>query len=585
MQLPSVNDILNSIQKTVIRFPLAVLAFFGTSVVAIILNHNFNSDLMPLLLTLLTSVPLAIGVDLFVESQKGKVIFKTLARILLIALMVTAYFFFFNSYDSWSDRESMQTFLIILTSIIFAFFAPFISKGRENGFWQFVVAVIFAFVETFLYFAVLYLGIVALMISINYLFDVEIKELYFFDVWVSLVGYIASIFFLNRVPANFQALDKTTNYSKILNVLVDYVLLPLVCLYMVLIYAYIAKIIFMWEWPMGGVASWVTGFLSVGVVAYFFSNVAWFKKWFYVAAIPLIAVLFLAVGMRINDYGFTEPRYFVALFGVWMSVMAIYYLVSRAKSLKFILMSAFVLILISAFGPQSAFDVSRWSQINRLEQILDEEGILVDGKIVPVAEGKSMEISRVSDIDSILYYLDRSDSLDEIEPWFDKQILDSHDASLAMGLTQVSTYDDVNIGAQYVTYLLKEEYDCMDNIYACARDVKGYKYFYNFDYYTLDYFPFIFNAGDQKYSLQHDDGVLTLKNDSGGLLSVNVANFVESLDGEDSGVGQFIVPGEQMVIVENDVEFVITRITVKLENGEFSALDSIGGYFLIDDLQ
>ena len=394
---------------------------------------------------------------------------------------------------------------MIVASIIFAFFAPFISKGRENGFWQFVVAVIFAFVETFLYFAVLHFGIVALLISINYLFDVDIDELYFFDIWIVLVGYLASIFFLNRIPANFQALDKTTNYSKILNVLVDYVLLPLVCLYMILIYAYIAKILMMWEWPMGGVASWVTGFLSVGVVAYFFSNVAWFKKWFFVAAIPLVVVLFLAVSMRINDYGFTEPRYFVAMFGIWMLVMAVYYLISKVKSLKCIFMSAFVLILISTFGPQSAFNVSVQSQINRLENILAVEGILVDGKIVPVAEGKSMETSRVGDIDSILYYLDRSHSLDEISPWFDKQLLDSFDASLAMGIANASTYDGVNVGVKYVTYFL-DDY-CADTAYSCAREVDGYKYYYSFSYYTVDYFPVTFMIGDQEYSFEFEDQI------------------------------------------------------------------------------
>jgi len=45
-----------------------------------------------------------------------------------------------------------------------------------------------------------------------------------------------------------------------------------------------------------------------------------FSRWFYFAEIPLVVVLLLAIGRRVQEYGMTENRYFVVLLGLWLGL-------------------------------------------------------------------------------------------------------------------------------------------------------------------------------------------------------------------------------------------------------------------------
>jgi hypothetical protein len=96
----------------------------------------------------------------------------------------------------------------------------------------------------------------------------------------------------------------------------------------------------------------------------------------------MVVVLFLAIGLRIQQYGVTEQRYIVVLFGIWLVLMALYYLFSKKKNLKVMMWTMFVAIFLTIFGgPLSAIGVSVNSQMWRLEEMLTENGILVDGKV------------------------------------------------------------------------------------------------------------------------------------------------------------------------------------------------------------
>ena len=86
--------------------------------------------------------------------------------------------------------------------------------------------------------------------------------------------------------------------------------------------------------------------------------------------IPLVVLLLLAVWKRVGNYGITESRYILIILAVWLTFNTIYFLFSKKQNIKVIPISLCILALLSIYGPQSAFSVSRYSQVLRLKRLM-----------------------------------------------------------------------------------------------------------------------------------------------------------------------------------------------------------------------
>src|SRR3546814_19235007 len=64
--------------------------------------------------------------------------------------------------------------------------------------------------------------------------------------------------------------------------------------------------------------------------------ILWYGKVFHWILLPLAALLFLAIGTRLADYGFTEERFFVLVTGVWLLFTAIYFLSGKRENIKMV---------------------------------------------------------------------------------------------------------------------------------------------------------------------------------------------------------------------------------------------------------
>ncbi|HXB13948.1 MAG TPA: DUF4153 domain-containing protein, partial [Bacteroidia bacterium] len=253
-------------------------------------------------------------------------------------------------------------------------------------------------------------------------------------VWFFLACIFNTSFFLAGLPENIKELDNDTSYLKGLKTFTQYVLLPLVSVYLLILYAYIARVIIEWKLPKGLVSYLVIGYSVAGIFSllliYPIRNndenrwIKIFSRWFYFALYPLIILLCISIFNRIAEYGITENRYFILVIAIWLFCIATYFLIGKNENIKVIPISLAFIAFFGSFGPWGAFSVSEHSQKNHLEDILTKNKILVSGKIDeknehPVTSEESDEIY------SIIDYLDNSSSLDIIQPWFTNVKLDS----------------------------------------------------------------------------------------------------------------------------------------------------------------
>jgi len=132
-------------------------------------------------------------------------------------------------------------------------------------------------------------------------------------------------------------------------------------------------------------------------------------------------VQFGAIIIRINRYGFTEERYMVLMTAIWVLSLIVYFLLFRKKQLLFIPFTMFIAVAISTVGPLSAYNVSKWSQKNRIEKLLKVTKMLNGNKIVPYTKDSTKNNlwvrTNANELVSEIRYMVREYDITGAEPW------------------------------------------------------------------------------------------------------------------------------------------------------------------------
>lgn len=448
-RLPSLQSILSGMTITFIRFSLPLVFAMGFTFMGLAETHNFkpftnDKDLWVQFQTLSSlGFFLLFSARIISERQNGSLAVHLIlagAGVGLLSLII------FQHPIQWRQYRFLGTGVAS-----FIFVAPFLNRKNDNDyFWNFNAKLIVSAVHAIFSFMVLAAGLSAALSGIDYMFSVEIDGKVYSDIWMVCAGLIGPWIFLAGIPQEFDKNDPGSFPQKC-NAFVTFILAPLVALYVVILYAYIVKILIQWELPRGQVAYLVISYSSIGVLTHLLAfrvketgnrGAEIFVRFFYPSLIPPIVLLVVGITERTSTYGVTESRYAVILLTLWLAFTALYFSFSKDKQFKIIPLQLSLLFLLTSFGPWGAEAVSQRSQVTRLERLLAKNNLLVEGKIVkatlPVPNKDSKEVR------SILQYVVSSHKKDAIDPWFIdfsgdfKSDAKAKDYIQAIGLTQNS---------------------------------------------------------------------------------------------------------------------------------------------------
>jgi hypothetical protein len=432
MKFPSIKTLLDSFSKVVKRFPFEIL-FVLTGTVAGIINielenidlHAENWCIRVMMMSNLGFL-FSLAVTLYTESKAisdhKRLIMRIIATVLggLTVLMIN---------PMVHNSDSIRFVLLSLSAHLLVAFSAYTADGLIQGFWQFNKTLFLRFLTSVLYSTVLYAGIATAIGSINLLFNADFRSDTFFIVLILIAGLFNTCFFLAGVPADLRGLDQDQTYPKGLKIFTQYVLIPLATIYVVILLAYEIKIALQWNLPKGSVSSLILGYAVFGLLSILLvfpikdeEENKWIKSYarsFYFLMLPLLILLFLAVGTRIFKYGITEFRYFLILLSCWLLFITIYFLASRRQNIKVIPISLCLLTLTSIYGPQSAFSVSMYSQRAILLDLLKDHKGIKDGKIIPLKRVSPKDARRIV---ATLEYLSDQYGMEVLQPYMDKNI-------------------------------------------------------------------------------------------------------------------------------------------------------------------
>lgn len=422
--LPSLGHIADAAARSARRYPLVLAAGIIAAVAGILLLHSDGSDIGALRLLAVASLGLPLSFALATAAERRAR--TTVGYWAVAGAGIPVLAAVWLAWSGWTESQQWMRYVQLSAAAhLLVAFAPFAGRDEPRAFWQYNRILFLRFLLAALYAAVLWLGISGALLALDELLGVPVEGHAYGRLWMVMTFVFNPWFFVAGVPEDVGALEEETHYPRGLRVFTQYVLVPLVVVYLVILTLYLAKVAVTREWPSGWIGYLVSGVAAIGMLSWLLVHPleeteehAWvkgFTRGFHIALLPAVVMLWLALWQRVAQYGLTERRYFLLVLSVWLFGIAVYYIVSRSRSIKVIPASLCAVAILTLAGPWGAYSVSRWSQAGRLEAVFARNDMLADGVLRPAP--RTVSDSDAVAIRSGLLYLLEGHGRRAVDAW------------------------------------------------------------------------------------------------------------------------------------------------------------------------
>lgn len=423
VKLPSLFQLAASAASVLRRFPevvgCAVVA--GLAAVTAVGSETFGFAAR-LAFTSTLGLPLFIALTLAGERGGWAPRLRWAASALGVALLVFAYY----RLRPWDDEALGQRWgHLVLTFHLAVSVVPYVGFAASHGFWQYNRVLFFRFLLATLYSGVLFAGLSLALAAIDNLLGIDVPDLHYPRLFFLIAFLFHPVHFLAGVPTDFEELERSRYYPGALRVLSQFVMLPLVAVYVTILMLYLGRIVVTGTWPSGWTGYLVSSLAVAGIfsllVAYperIAGKKAWIDRYalaFWIAIVPASVMVLLALWQRIEQYGVTERRYLLGVLAVWLGATAVHRVITRSRDIKGIPLSLAVIGAVSFVGPWSAYAVAERSQAGRVQAILAAHGGLVEGRVG--ADAVEIPYDEWEQVEEAVGYLIDNHGTGAVEGW------------------------------------------------------------------------------------------------------------------------------------------------------------------------
>ena len=425
MKLEILKSKLQTLVKTIKIYPMVLLAIFIATIFSImeiwkiefnVLNSTLIVDLIisSLYFAMSYMIVKLIITDKNIEITNGQ---KAVVYAIVSVIVGLLCYFLIIKVDKSLYLKNQITQM----GLFFALFIGMFVAGHFNteiDYADYAVKIILAIIESLIYCVTIFVGIVAILYTTKELFKLNFN-LSNLIVTCAVVIFLLlnATIILSKFPLKYCEENLKIKWLTPFKFLFTRIIAPLFLIYGLILLLYIIKVVVLKTIPNNIITNLILWYGLLSVVVLFVSKTVEdkFIK-IYDKVQPLIllilsGMMFYSIGIRISYYGITEGRYMVVIGGVFIVISMIYYLFFNKKTYITIPTTLLILTLISSVGPVSAYNISKIDQKNRLEKMLIEENLLVNGEIKPQ---KNVNPAKIKEIKDKLDYFTRKHSAKEL---------------------------------------------------------------------------------------------------------------------------------------------------------------------------
>ena len=423
MKLPSLDQLVRSAASVLRRFPevVACALVAGLAAVDAVGSETFGFSAR-LAFTSTLGLPLFITLTLVSERRGWAPRLRWLAAALGTALLVFLYY----RLRLWDDEALGQRWgHLVLTFHLAVSVVPYLGFTASHGFWQYNRVLFFRFLLATLYSGVLFAGLSLALAAIDNLLGVDVPDLHYPRLFFLIAFFFHPVHFLAGVPDDFEELERSRYYPGALRVLSQFVMLPLVAVYVTILLLYLGRIVVTGTWPSGWTGYLVSSLAVAGIFSLLVAypeRIAGGREWldryalaFWIAIVPASVMVLLALWQRIEQYGMTERRYLLGVLAVWLGATALHRVITRSRGIKGIPLTLTVIGAVTFVGPWSAYAAAERSQAGRVEEILAAHGGLVEGRVG--ADTVEMPFDEWEQVEEVVGYLIDNHGTGAVEGW------------------------------------------------------------------------------------------------------------------------------------------------------------------------
>ncbi len=378
----SIRTLGNAALATSRRFPFEIATAVTGTILAVVSSH-YDGPVPPLIETALLaciamlSLHVAVSVARESGSTSGPVALLLHGVVLVIGTAITLF------VDRHSEAAPVQIASLLIATHAAVAVAPF--RSGALACWNFNRSLFLRTALAGVFTGVLSGGLLLAMGAIHVLFDVEIRDSYYMDVPIVIVGLFNTLFILSGILTREERESNDVEVPTALRWFVQFVLIPLVGVFLVILYVYGFDVLFFRELD-GAVSAYILTLGVAGLLAWVLGwplrsdanhpAVAFYVRWLGVALIPVTVMLIVAISVRIIEYGITPPRFAVATLTAFLVTVVITLSASRKADLRIIPLALMALAAVTSFGPLSSASVTIRDQEHRFESFLLEHRVI-----------------------------------------------------------------------------------------------------------------------------------------------------------------------------------------------------------------
>lgn len=414
MHLPSLASLTAGLHSTLLRFPVPTLfAALTSGLLFDSVDASFDDSLL-LRFAFLTSLGFVASllVDLIIEATGASRMRWIGGQFVMLILLLCYNNLAMPELLDDSRPPFWYSYFILLFALHLGIaLVPSLTPGGPDKIWRFNLRCFLRYFFSSINAALLFGGLALALLSVDKLFELRIYEELYLQVWVLCAFLAHPMLFLGGLP-RLRQVQEAGDFPKALRFSLCFIGLPLVGLYLFILYAYIGKIVLQWSWPNGWVAMPIFILGVISLLTYVLSlplpkTETWarlYHRWLFRLLLPLSIVLFLALQVRLGDYGMTINRYLGLALALWLFGLSLAYILRPTLKIAWMPLSLLLVALVAIYGgPVGAFGWSERAQMRRIHDMADALQMIEAGRLVPVQEPKDGET--VAEFQSALRYV------------------------------------------------------------------------------------------------------------------------------------------------------------------------------------